>query len=26
MERCRTQAPLLREVARGHLAACHLND
>jgi len=26
MERCRTEAPLLREVAPGHLAACHLND
>jgi oligopeptide transport system ATP-binding protein len=26
MERCRTQAPVLREVSPGHLAACHLND
>jgi len=26
MERCRTEAPLLREVSPGHLAACHLND
>jgi len=26
MERCRSEAPLLREVAAGHLAACHLND
>jgi peptide/nickel transport system ATP-binding protein len=25
MERCRTLAPLLREIAPGHLAACHLN-
>jgi len=25
MERCRSEAPLLREVAPGHLAACHLN-
>ena len=25
MERCRSEAPLLREVASGHLAACHLN-
>ena len=25
MERCRTQAPLLREIARGRVAACHLN-
>jgi oligopeptide transport system ATP-binding protein len=25
MERCRAQAPLLREIAPGHLAACHLN-
>ena len=26
MERCRAEAPALREVAPGHLAACHLND
>jgi oligopeptide transport system ATP-binding protein len=26
MARCRTEAPLLREVGSGHLAACHLND
>jgi oligopeptide transport system ATP-binding protein len=25
MERCRTEAPLLREVAPGRMAACHLN-
>jgi oligopeptide transport system ATP-binding protein len=25
MERCRTEAPLLREIAPGRLAACHLN-
>jgi peptide/nickel transport system ATP-binding protein len=25
-ERCRTEEPALREVAIGHLAACHLND
>jgi len=25
MERCRSEVPLLREVAPGHLAACHLN-
>jgi oligopeptide transport system ATP-binding protein len=25
MERCRTQAPLLREIAPGRMAACHLN-
>ena len=25
MERCRSEAPLLREVTPGHLAACHLN-
>jgi peptide/nickel transport system ATP-binding protein len=24
--RCRTEAPKLREVAAGHLSACHLND
>ena len=26
MPRCTDQAPALREVASGHLAACHLND
>jgi oligopeptide transport system ATP-binding protein len=26
MERCRGEAPRLREVSPGHLAACHLND
>jgi oligopeptide transport system ATP-binding protein len=26
MERCRAEAPRLREVSPGHLAACHLND
>jgi oligopeptide/dipeptide ABC transporter ATP-binding protein len=26
MARCREQAPALREVAPGHLSACHLND
>ena len=26
MPRCTEQAPALREVASGHLAACHLND
>ncbi|BBK37657.1 ABC transporter ATP-binding protein [Allostella sp. ATCC 35155] len=26
MPRCRTEAPALREVASGHLSACHLND
>jgi oligopeptide transport system ATP-binding protein len=26
MERCRGEAPQLREVSPGHLAACHLND
>jgi oligopeptide transport system ATP-binding protein len=25
MERCRAEAPVLREVSPGHLAACHLN-
>jgi peptide/nickel transport system ATP-binding protein len=25
-ERCRAEEPALREVATGHLAACHLND
>jgi oligopeptide transport system ATP-binding protein len=25
MERCRTEAPLLREIASGRMAACHLN-
>ena len=25
-ERCREQAPPLREIAPGHLSACHLND
>jgi peptide/nickel transport system ATP-binding protein len=25
-ERCRSEEPALREVAPGHLAACHLND
>ena len=24
--RCREEAPLLREVVPGHLAACHLHD
>lgn len=26
MPRCRTEAPLLRMVAPGHMSACHLND
>ena len=26
MERCRVEAPLLREIAPGRVAACHLND
>jgi peptide/nickel transport system ATP-binding protein len=26
MERCRTERPLLRALAPGHLSACHLND
>jgi peptide/nickel transport system ATP-binding protein len=26
MERCRLERPLLRQVADGHLSACHLND
>jgi oligopeptide transport system ATP-binding protein len=26
MDRCAQEAPLLKEVAPGHLAACHLND
>ena len=26
MPRCRAEVPLLREVAPGHLSACHLND
>jgi len=26
MPRCRTEAPILREVTPGHLAACHLHD
>jgi oligopeptide/dipeptide ABC transporter ATP-binding protein len=26
MPRCRTEAPALREVTAGHLAACHLHD
>ncbi|GAC1607673.1 MAG: ATP-binding cassette domain-containing protein [Ramlibacter sp.] len=26
MPRCRTEAPLLRMLARGHTSACHLND
>ena len=26
MPRCTEQAPVLREVASGHIAACHLND
>jgi len=25
MERCRVESPQLREVAPGHVAACHLN-
>jgi peptide/nickel transport system ATP-binding protein len=25
-QRCRTDAPALREIAPGHIAACHLND
>jgi oligopeptide/dipeptide ABC transporter ATP-binding protein len=25
MDRCRVEAPQLREVAPGHIAACHLN-
>jgi peptide/nickel transport system ATP-binding protein len=26
MERCRSEAPVLREIAPGRLSACHLND
>ena len=26
MPRCQSEAPLLKEVAPGHMAACHLND
>lgn len=26
MPRCREQAPVLREIAPGHVSACHLND
>jgi len=26
MDRCRQEAPLLKEVMPGHVAACHLND
>ena len=26
MERCRSEAPRLREIAPGHVSACHLND
>jgi oligopeptide transport system ATP-binding protein len=26
MERCRIEAPRLREISPGHVAACHLND
>ena len=26
MERCRTEQPALREIAAGHLSACHLNE
>ncbi len=26
IDRCKTQAPLLRELAPGHLSACHLNE
>jgi peptide/nickel transport system ATP-binding protein len=26
MERCRREAPALREIAPGRLSACHLND
>ncbi len=26
MERCKTEQPALREVAAGHLSACHLNE
>jgi peptide/nickel transport system ATP-binding protein len=26
MERCRREAPLLREIAPGRLSACHLNE
>jgi oligopeptide transport system ATP-binding protein len=26
MERCRVEAPILRELGEGHHAACHLND
>jgi peptide/nickel transport system ATP-binding protein len=26
MPRCREQAPALREISRGHVSACHLND
>ncbi|MGC7990941.1 oligopeptide/dipeptide ABC transporter ATP-binding protein, partial [Salmonella enterica] len=25
-QRCREEQPLLREIAPGHLSACHLND
>jgi oligopeptide/dipeptide ABC transporter ATP-binding protein len=26
MERCKSEAPLFREIGGGHWAACHLND
>jgi peptide/nickel transport system ATP-binding protein len=26
MDRCRTEAPLKKQVAAGHLSACHQND
>jgi peptide/nickel transport system ATP-binding protein len=26
MERCKREAPVLREIAPGRLSACHLND
>jgi len=26
MARCRSEAPVLREIAAGHRSACHLND
>lgn len=26
IERCRSEVPLLREIAQGHRSACHLND
>ncbi|NCX62152.1 MAG: ABC transporter ATP-binding protein, partial [Betaproteobacteria bacterium] len=26
MARCREEAPMLKDLGQGHLAACHLND